>query len=171
MPTLSGDAHSPMRIQRRRTRGWRKPPGAIMVSRPGRWGNPFAVDDTRLDGRHVAVEAYAAHLAAAHRGDPQFLPMLRAELAGHDLCCWCRLDVPCHADVLLRIANDQEPWMPELERSIPRLNRTDDTPPPPPTASRRRRAPWWQDRTPLPGQLAIDGTVVGSTAANDPGAR
>ena len=30
---------------------------------------------------------------------------IRAELAGHDLMCWCGLDLPCHADVLLDIAN------------------------------------------------------------------
>jgi hypothetical protein len=28
-----------------------------------------------------------------------------AELAGHDLACWCPLDQLCHADVLLEIAN------------------------------------------------------------------
>ncbi|SII07108.1 Uncharacterised protein [Mycobacteroides abscessus subsp. abscessus] len=27
------------------------------------------------------------------------------ELAGHDLACWCPLDQPCHADVLLELAN------------------------------------------------------------------
>lgn len=27
------------------------------------------------------------------------------ELHGHDLACWCRLDQPCHADVLLELAN------------------------------------------------------------------
>ena len=29
-----------------------------------------------------------------------------AELRGHDLVCWCRLDEPCHADALLRISNE-----------------------------------------------------------------
>jgi hypothetical protein len=29
----------------------------------------------------------------------------RAELAGRDLVCWCPLDHPCHADVLLALAN------------------------------------------------------------------
>lgn len=29
----------------------------------------------------------------------------RYELAGRDLCCWCALSQPCHADVLLEIAN------------------------------------------------------------------
>ena len=27
------------------------------------------------------------------------------ELRGHDLCCWCPEDQPCHADVLLELAN------------------------------------------------------------------
>ena len=27
------------------------------------------------------------------------------ELRGRDLCCWCPLDQPCHADVLLELAN------------------------------------------------------------------
>ncbi|MGH6882856.1 MAG: DUF4326 domain-containing protein [Hypericibacter sp.] len=26
-------------------------------------------------------------------------------LRGHDLCCYCPLDQPCHADVLLELAN------------------------------------------------------------------
>jgi len=30
---------------------------------------------------------------------------VRRELAGRDLCCWCPLDEPCHADVLLDVAN------------------------------------------------------------------
>ncbi len=37
---------------------------------------------------------------------PQRAPtveMIRAELAGHDLSCWCPLDSPCHGDVLLEL--------------------------------------------------------------------
>ncbi len=33
------------------------------------------------------------------------LEEIRAELRGKDLACWCPLDGPCHADVLLEIAN------------------------------------------------------------------
>jgi hypothetical protein len=29
-------------------------------------------------------------------------------LRGRNLACWCSLDMPCHADVLLRIANQDE---------------------------------------------------------------
>jgi hypothetical protein len=32
---------------------------------------------------------------------------IRANLAGRDLACWCALDQPCHADVLLALANDE----------------------------------------------------------------
>ncbi|HEY9415508.1 MAG TPA: DUF4326 domain-containing protein [Pseudonocardia sp.] len=33
---------------------------------------------------------------------------IRAELAGRDLACWCKPGDPCHADVLLEIANGGE---------------------------------------------------------------
>lgn len=39
----------PERIQLQRTRGWRKPDGAVVVSRPSRWGNPFRVGDLIRD--------------------------------------------------------------------------------------------------------------------------
>ncbi len=29
----------------------------------------------------------------------------RRDLRGKNLCCWCPLDAPCHADVLLEVAN------------------------------------------------------------------
>lgn len=34
---------------------------------------------------------------------------IRRELAGKNLACWCPLDQPCHADVLLELANRAEP--------------------------------------------------------------
>lgn len=37
-------------------------------------------------------------------GAPDLLEMLR----GRDLACWCPLDKPCHADVLLDLANSPE---------------------------------------------------------------
>ena len=35
--------------------------------------------------------------------------VIRAELRGQDLSCWCAPDLPCHADVLLELANAGEP--------------------------------------------------------------
>lgn len=85
----------PTRIQLKRTKGWRKPEGAVVVTRATKWGNPFKIgpDGTRED----CVEKYRRWLP--HSGlDPM-------ELRGKDLCCFCALDKPCHADVLLAAAN------------------------------------------------------------------
>ena len=94
---------SPQRIQRKRTKGWRLPSGAICVSRPskdnlGPWGNPFTVEQF---GRARAVALHRAWLLA----QPELVAKVRAELRGRDLACWCRPGEPCHADVLLAVAN------------------------------------------------------------------
>lgn len=87
----------PQRIQLRRTKGWRKPAGAIVVSRPSKWGNPFSVSEY---GRAEAIRLYREQLAKMAD-----LPKLLEPLTGHDLACWCPLDQPCHADILLELAN------------------------------------------------------------------
>jgi hypothetical protein len=160
----------PERIQLRRTKGYRKPEGAIVVARPSKWGNPFPVDgdwslwtavalgyQANRDGRRAAMVALhrawlahtpivlgpnatdtsggsiefddgtvatmACHVAGlgafmASICDPPTVPPDRpslSELRGHDLACWCPLEdehgnrVPCHADVLLDLANRDEP--------------------------------------------------------------
>jgi hypothetical protein len=91
----------PQRIQLRRTRGWRKPPGALVVARPSRWGNPFPI--TPEITRSQAVERYRAWLAEPEQAE--LVAGARRGLAGHDLACWCPLDEPCHADVLLEVVN------------------------------------------------------------------
>ena len=80
---------APKRVRARRDRNYR------LVARPTRWGNPFPVAE---HGREEAIRRYAAWLDARLRDDPRFLEPLR----GYDLGCFCPLDVPCHADVILR---------------------------------------------------------------------
>lgn len=43
------------RIQLRRTKGWRKPEGCILVARRSRWGNPFIVHGASVIGRPWSV--------------------------------------------------------------------------------------------------------------------
>jgi Domain of unknown function (DUF4326) len=88
----------PNRIQLSRRKGWRKPPGAVVVARPSRWGNPYRVAD---HGRAEAVARYRRYLA----DHPELAEAARRELAGKDLACWCKPGDLCHADVLLEVAN------------------------------------------------------------------
>lgn len=112
---LVGESH-PIRIQRRRTKGWRMPEGAIYVGRPTEWGNPFtgpdAVPHFRLwmTGEFVPGEP-GRQLRQGEMRHPNGMVALapvdvvQMFLRGHDLACWCALDQPCHADVLLELAN------------------------------------------------------------------
>lgn len=99
----------PKRIQMRRTPGWRKPPDVVYVGRPTVWGNPWRVGG-RAHGALGPVEAVAEYeraLTAGELKDPHGGALIGrvGELRGKDLACWCDLDKPCHADVLLRYAN------------------------------------------------------------------
>jgi hypothetical protein len=88
----------PERIQLRRTKGWRMPESTVRVARPGKWGNPYSVAKY---GRRLAVLNYRLRLDGL-----QAIGALDvSELSGKNLACWCRLDEPCHADVLLEYAN------------------------------------------------------------------
>lgn len=147
----------PARIQRKRTKGWRMPEGAVYVGRGSKWGNPFgplrtpralarvpAVDHPgheweyedrisaagmrhdyfhpngriiRCDIRYMTaaevVDCYRELIAGEGRWPIDFknsgrhYPHVKdvGELRGRDLVCWCPLDQPCHADVLLELAN------------------------------------------------------------------
>ena len=106
---------TPKRIQRKRTRGWRMPEGAVYVGRPSRWGNPFKAGEFRfLTGPKKGQMMDAADAVRSYRnriekmGGSEAVEMICRELRGKDLCCWCGLDSPCHADVLLEIANAEE---------------------------------------------------------------
>lgn len=91
----------PTRHQLHRQKGWRKPEGVVVVARPSRWGNPFRLG---VDGdRPTCVERYRRALLAGELGIG--VDEVRQQLAGRDLACWCPLDLPCHADVLLAVAN------------------------------------------------------------------
>src|SRR5262245_40580166 len=101
----------PRRIQRKRTKGWRKPPGTICVTRPGKWGNPFKVGDVvtrdselwkyvactvpnpeEADSLPIRDAATAAWLYLAWFLDQR--PDV-TELAGRNLACYCPVGAPC----------------------------------------------------------------------------
>lgn len=118
-------ADAPLRIQRRRTKGWRMPDGAVYVGRPTRWGNPFPwksmenLFTTEREMRAEVVDMYRE----CRCDKPGWVDEVKRELRGHDLACWCptcpehrdglppgvrcEACAPCHADVLLTISNDR----------------------------------------------------------------
>jgi hypothetical protein len=134
----------PIRVQRKRTKGWRMPPNTVSVTRPGRWGNPWKLGDNMNDHatkqfrkcETVAdcVQAYRQNvdwdpptfdkpwlIQGGTHDEPTTLEVsggysdeihvmrrsIRKYLRGKNLACFCPLDQPCHADVLLEIANSE----------------------------------------------------------------
>lgn len=121
----------PSRIQRQRTKGFRlqaQSPDSrpvVSVCRPGKWGNEFRVVPeggawfvvdgngvpwgppagftTRPGAAAYAVRFYGGGWMEGKVGSGQLNPH---ELRGQHLACFCDLASPCHADALLRWANE-----------------------------------------------------------------
>lgn len=112
----------PDRIQLHRTKGWRMPAGAVKVDRSSDWGNPFRVA-APVHRRLLETYRWQLHPSSGWSGpagtaeeavrrfrlclstDDASIHAIRAELRGRDLACWCPPGSPCHADVLLEVAN------------------------------------------------------------------
>lgn len=118
---------TPRRIQRRRTKGWRKPDNCVIVSRPSRFGNPFTIADaiefggaeTIEEARKLCADVFRSWLRGSSdywmgpKADATRDRILAAlpELRGKDLACYCPLPAEgepdhCHAAVLLLAANN-----------------------------------------------------------------
>lgn len=113
----------PKRVQLSRKRGWRMPENTVKVTRPGPFGNPFVVTEkvragTQFSGAAYgcvavptaedAVECFRLFLQEDGPAAQQMRDRLH-ELRGKNLACFCKLGDPCHADVLLEIANAPAP--------------------------------------------------------------
>jgi hypothetical protein len=124
--SMSAPVHAvvmPLRVQRKRTKGYRLPPNTVSVCRPGKFGNPFKPDECRATGyegtdleiKQRCASAFRAWLCEkdgwlnwqgdeAEKTKAAILEGLES-LRGKNLACFCKLDEPCHADVLLELAN------------------------------------------------------------------
>lgn len=104
------------------------PPNTVYVGRPGRWGNPFRLGDFALKGDPepkysgavkmlyvITTTEHADRRYTELKTGEQVLEWYRwyisrserslCELRGKDLACWCKEGAPCHADILLELAN------------------------------------------------------------------
>ena len=96
------------------------PENTVKVDRTTKWGNPFKVGE---DGTaSECVDLYCALLSGylcltskasieLQRKSAAVVVAYREELRGKNLACWCRIIshgayCPCHADVLISLAND-----------------------------------------------------------------
>lgn len=104
------------------------PENTVSVTRPGKWGNPFRVGGnfmvgdpnmktifrmswceaiepeagfTKIADAAMAVDFYKRLMASGYRKD-------LSDLRGKNLACWCKIGDPCHADVLIELANSEE---------------------------------------------------------------
>ncbi len=88
---------------------------AVSVARPSKWGNPFTFAEvlaageakTQAEARAVAIGRFRAWIESGPADDPRRTAILAdlASLKGRNLACWCSLDGPCHAAILLDLAN------------------------------------------------------------------
>lgn len=105
----------PIRIQRKRVKGYdmqadsisRNGLPGVYVGRPGKWGNPFVVGKSRSTEHWSNPKMTVEQCLAAYRRMIVKLPTSRnlEELRGKNLACWCAEGTPCHADILLELAN------------------------------------------------------------------
>lgn len=98
---------SAKRVQRKR--GVALPAGVVYVGRPTVFGNPFS--DLP---REESIATYRRWLEYdmglfVHRDRKRAVLTALPGLRGKDLACWCPLDLSCHADVLLDLANREVP--------------------------------------------------------------
>lgn len=104
---MTRPSHAPVRVQLSRRKGWRMPPNTVSVARPGQFGNPFVVTE-ESDARDAVMAFRLWLITSADAGMADRKRVVLSglpELRGKNLACWCKPGEPCHADVLLEVAN------------------------------------------------------------------
>lgn len=104
----------PVRVQRKRTKGYKLPENTKCVNRGTKWGNPFKIGEflnqNNHDGSHTRIQI-TREISITHF-EKWIKQMIRLnhrsleELKGKNLACFCNLNEPCHADILLKLANE-----------------------------------------------------------------
>jgi hypothetical protein len=119
----------PRRVQLRRQKGWRMPANGVKVDRSTIFGNPFPMDvysraeAVSMFRRWLTGQMSPREMSQCSRSDrwaARHVPLVTVRewllnnlprLRDKHLACWCPLTdkdgdpVPCHADVLIELAN------------------------------------------------------------------
>src|SRR5690606_30645673 len=94
--SIPGEGGAPRRVQLSRAKGWRMPENTVKVDRTTRWGNP---DRAEVIGAALAVEMFRRRFGPEGTGLGPIhaiinRDVIRRDLRGKNLACWCRLDQP-----------------------------------------------------------------------------
>ena len=98
---------APIRVKLSRKKGWRLPPNTMSVARPHAMGNPHSIGFCPTCGVTHTREEAIAKFEASLKDNPSLAATAILAIKGKNLACWCKLNEPCHADFLLRLANPQ----------------------------------------------------------------
>lgn len=92
---------NPIRIQRSRQHKQVSPNGLpiVYVGRRSKYGNPYK---SGIDFETVeeCINNYEIRVQQVFTKEE-----IIKDLGGKNLSCWCKIGEPCHADILLKIAN------------------------------------------------------------------
>lgn len=124
-----------LRVQRKRSKGFKMPSDAVYAGRGSKWGNPFKLDGDMImvdaghrrkifskwvcfydNGGHTIEEVVKLYKDLlldlnSHNVEPEIIERFRwmrdniQLLHGKKVACWCKKDSCCHADVLIELAN------------------------------------------------------------------
>lgn len=91
---------------------------AVNVARPGSWGNPWSIGESGIPDAIMAVRRFRSAVIGFESNGCFCRPNAHPEsyigriiarapvmLRMRNLACWCQPGEPCHADVLLDLAN------------------------------------------------------------------
>lgn len=96
--------NKPIRIHRKRTKGWRMPKNTVSVCRPGKFGNPYKI--TKSINAEESVSMFRHLMTFERCFEPEKYNALIDELRGKNVACFCKEDAEyCHGDVWLELAN------------------------------------------------------------------
>lgn len=97
----------PRRVQLSRKKGWKMPPNTVKVDRTTMWGNWAAWREGLTKQPDAAVAEFRRWVE--EEASDAWKGRAAIDLRGKNLACWCPLNAPCHADVLLVMANLNSP--------------------------------------------------------------
>ena len=122
-----GLSEMPFRVQRKRTKGYKMPENTKSVTRPHKFGNPYKIGMHNVwDIKDRETSKSLKDILVAKNGENKYHTIedtllayrekikasvamqriIKRELVGKNLACFCPLSSPCHADILLEVANE-----------------------------------------------------------------